>query len=157
MDYQFKKMSQQEAEEIAFNWHYEGEYSFYDMEADEEDLQEFLDPELRGDTMFAVHLDEELTGFFSMTKTHEGVYDIGLGMRPDLTGSGMGAGFLNSGVEFVKTVFQPKIITLSVATFNQRAITVYRKAGFVGCGTFMQATNGGEYEFLRMEYVCQAC
>ena len=37
-------MTQEQAEEIAFNWHYDAEYSFYDMEADKEDLVEFLDP-----------------------------------------------------------------------------------------------------------------
>ncbi|WP_002149275.1 hypothetical protein [Bacillus cereus] len=29
MGYMFTVMSQTEAEEIAYNWHYEGEYSFY--------------------------------------------------------------------------------------------------------------------------------
>ncbi len=33
MDYTFTVMNQKEAEEIAYNWHYEGKYSFYDIEA----------------------------------------------------------------------------------------------------------------------------
>lgn len=37
-------MTQTQAEDIASNWHYNDEYSFYDMDADEEDLVEFLDP-----------------------------------------------------------------------------------------------------------------
>ena len=41
MDYTYTVMTQEEAEEIAYNWHYEGKYSFYDIEADEEDLAEF--------------------------------------------------------------------------------------------------------------------
>ena len=48
MGYMFTVMSQAEAEEIAYNWHYEGEYSFYDIEADEEDLAEFLKDESEG-------------------------------------------------------------------------------------------------------------
>ena len=47
MGYMFTVMSQAEAEEIAYNWHYEGEYSFYDIEADEEDLAEFLEDEMQ--------------------------------------------------------------------------------------------------------------
>ena len=41
MEYTYTVMTQEEAEEIAYNWHYEGKYSFYDIEADEEDLAEF--------------------------------------------------------------------------------------------------------------------
>ena len=41
MAYTYTVMTQEEAEEIAYNWHYEGKYSFYDIEADEEDLAEF--------------------------------------------------------------------------------------------------------------------
>lgn len=38
--YKFSIISQEEAETIAFNWHYENEYSFYNMEADKEDLNQ---------------------------------------------------------------------------------------------------------------------
>ena len=46
-----EKMDQRSAQEIA-TWHYDGEYSFYDAEADQEDLEELLNPQLRGDSMF---------------------------------------------------------------------------------------------------------
>lgn len=44
MQFHFSLMSQSDAEKIA-DWHYEGIYSFYDMENDPEDLQELLSPE----------------------------------------------------------------------------------------------------------------
>jgi [ribosomal protein S18]-alanine N-acetyltransferase len=152
--YRFEKMTQQEAEEIAYNWHYDGNYSFYDMEADKEDLAGFLNPELRGDSVFTVYKVEEIIGYFSVNQTAAATYDIGLGMRPELTGSGMGLDFMKAGMDFVKSRFKPDIITLSVAMFNQRAIKVYRRMGFIDLDTFMQNTNGGSYEFLRMEYKC---
>ncbi|MGR3764524.1 GNAT family N-acetyltransferase [Rossellomorea sp. NS-SX7] len=152
MTYRFEIMTQQQAEEIAYNWHYDGEYSFYDMEADEEDLAEFLDTESRRDKMFTVYNGEEVIGFFSVYKTDHATYDIGLGMRPDFTGRSMGLEFLKAGLNFVISRFSPVKITLSVATFNLRAIKVYRKIGFEEKETFMQETNGGTYEFLRMEY-----
>lgn len=31
MAYKFSVLTQEQAEDIAFNWHYDGEYSFYDM------------------------------------------------------------------------------------------------------------------------------
>jgi [ribosomal protein S18]-alanine N-acetyltransferase len=152
MAYRFKKMTQKEAEDIAYGWHYDGDYVFYDMESDEEDLAEFLDPASRGETVFTVLKEDSVTGFFSVSKPEEGICDIGLGMRPELTGNGMGSDFLKAGLSFVINEFKPDKITLSVATFNQRAIRVYKKNGFTAIGTFMQDTNGGTYEFLRMEY-----
>lgn len=154
MTYQFNVMTQEQAENIAFNWHYDGDYSFYDMEADEEDLEEFLNPEERGDTTFAVTKDKELVAFFSVRRIAEGIFDIGLGMRPDLTGKGAGVEFLKACMNYVQSEFNSEKTTLSVATFNQRAIKLYRKVGFKDVETFMQNTNGSTFEFLKMEYTC---
>lgn len=154
MTYHFEIMTQGQAEEIAFKWHYDGEYSFYDMEADKEDLEEFLDTDSRGNSIYSVLVKNELIGFFNFTKVDDNTYDIGLGMRPDLTGKGEGLEFLKSGIEFAKSKFKPEKLTLSVATFNQRAINVYRKIGFEKTVTFMQDTNGSTFEFVKMEYQC---
>lgn len=64
MGYTYTVMKQEEAEEIAYNWHYEGKYSFYDIEADEEDLDEFLHGESRGNHTFSVKQNGILIGFF---------------------------------------------------------------------------------------------
>ncbi len=152
MSYKFEKMTQKEAEEIAYGWHYDGEYAFYNMEADKEDLAEFLDPQFRGETVFTALKEEAVAGFFSVSRSDDGVCEIGLGMRPDLTGNGKGTDFLKDGLSFVINQFKPNKITLSVAAFNQRAIKVYMKNGFTAVDKFMQDTNGGTYEFLGMEY-----
>ncbi|MQR95942.1 GNAT family N-acetyltransferase [Fictibacillus phosphorivorans] len=154
MTYLYQVMTQEQAEEIAFQWHYDEEYSFYNMEADPEDLAEFINQETRGNSVFSVFNNNELIGFLSVSKADERTYDIGLGIRPDLTGKGKGFEFLKSVIEFVKREYEPRKLTLSVATFNQRAIKVYKKIGFQENKTFMQATNGGEFEFIKMEYVC---
>ncbi|GGB46182.1 hypothetical protein GCM10011409_24690 [Lentibacillus populi] len=62
--------------------------------------------------------------------------------------------FLVEGLEFANHRYSPEKITLSVATFNQRAIKAYEKTGFKPIGTFMQETNGSKYEFLKMVYEC---
>ncbi|MGB8001697.1 MAG: GNAT family N-acetyltransferase [Anaerobacillus sp.] len=154
MTYKFEIMTQDQAEDIAFNWHYDGDYSFYDMEADKEDLNEFVDPEARGNSKYAVMNHSELIGFFSVYKVDDKTFDIGLGMRPDLTNSGKGLEFLKAGIAFVKNEFEPEKITLSVASFNKRAIKVYRKLGFKDVNAFMQDTNGSTFEFLKMEFIC---
>lgn len=144
-------MNQQEAEDIAYNWHYDGKYAFYDMEADEEDLQEFIDPTQRGDGSFVVKDNNEVIGFFSFNQTGSNAVDIGLGMRPDLTGNGNGQAFLVAGLAFAKAAYNSATFTLSVATFNQRAIKVYKNLGFIELNTFMQDTNGSRYEFVKMK------
>ncbi|WP_336618992.1 GNAT family N-acetyltransferase [Jeotgalibacillus sp. ET6] len=147
-------MTQKQAMEIAYNWHYNGEYSFYDMEADQEDLEGFIDPETRGSSVYSVMNHHELIGFFSFTQTDAETYDIGLGLRPNLTGQGLGLTFLRSGISFGKRSFNPKRLTLSVAAFNQRALKLYKKVGFKEIDIFLQDTNGNTFEFIKMAYKC---
>ena len=71
MDYTYTVMTQEEAEEIAYNWHYEGEYSFYDIEADEEDLTEFYMMRV-GDHTFSVKENGTLIGYFTVCKINDG-------------------------------------------------------------------------------------
>lgn len=150
MRFSFKPMGQAEADIIA-DWHYDGVYSFYDMVADQEDLEEFLSQEERGDKYFSVYQNKELAGFFCFEQIDFDAIDIGLGMNPGFTGHGKGLNFVQSGMDFAKERYSPQTFTLSVATFNQRAIIVYERAGFKPLHTFIQETNGGQFEFLKMK------
>jgi len=154
MNYSFQKSTQQQAEEIAAHWRYSGEYAFYNMDADPEDLAEFLNPEARNNTYYSVIQNGRVVGFYSFTQTAQETIDIGLGMKPDLTGSGKGNEFLKAGMEYAKSTYNPQEITLSVAAFNKRAIRVYEKAGFKETERFQQATNGSVFEFVKMSYDC---
>ncbi|TCI21477.1 GNAT family N-acetyltransferase [Exiguobacterium sp. SL-9] len=151
MTHQFAVLTQLQAETIAYTWHYEGEYAFYDMEADQDDLAEFLDVEQRGQLVFAITSNGELVGFVSVAQTDAETVDIGLGMKPDLNGNGSGRAFITSILEFVDTKFGPDRITLSVAAFNVRAIRVYETCGFKQTGSFQQSTNGSTFTFIQME------
>ena len=149
MQFGFKAMNEGCAHAIA-NWHYEGIYAFYDMDQDIEDLEELLDPHSwTGKYCAVVNECGELIGFFCFEKEN-GVVVIGLGLKPDCTGEGLGQAFVEAGLEYAKQKFDPATFRLSVATFNQRAIRVYEKVGFKSDGVFMCETNGGQYEFLRM-------
>ena len=149
MQFRFKPMNETDAQAIA-NWHYCGIYAFYDMDQDIEDLQELLDPQnWTGKYRAVVDESDELVGFFSFEE-EDGAVVIGLGLRPDCTCKGLGQAFVEAGLEYAKQKSGPTTFRLSVATFNQRAITVYEKVGFHRDGTFIAATNGGQHEFLRM-------
>ncbi len=148
-EYRFHQMDDADAHEVS-GWRYDPPYDFYDGDADPEDLAELRDPERRENVYFSVRDGEErLVGFFQFERNDRAV-DVGLGLRPDLTGQGRGLEFVLSGLEFAKGRFGPARFTLSVAAFNDRAVAVYERAGFRRGEVFMHETNGGEHEFLSM-------
>lgn len=143
-------MTQDEAEVIA-GWSYDPPYDFYDWLSDQHDLGELLDPALRGDRYFSANdATGELIGFFGFGCEGD-VVGVGVGLRPDLTGRGLGLAFLEQGLDFARARFAPTGFKLSVAAFNQRAITVYERSGFVVTRRFTHETNGGSFPFVEME------
>jgi [ribosomal protein S18]-alanine N-acetyltransferase len=147
----FRRMTQPDAEAIAL-WQYPEPFAFYDWSADADDLAELLTPALRGDAYFSVDdANGELAGFFAFKPSSPGSVEVGLGLHPDRTGRGLGAAFLEAGLEYGRTRFRPQRFVLFVATFNRRAITVYERAGFAAVRVYMHSTNGGEWEFVEME------
>jgi ribosomal-protein-alanine N-acetyltransferase len=147
--YLFRQMDDADAREIS-GWRYAPPYGFYDATADPADLAELLDPQSRRGVYFsALDGESRLVGFFQFEKTGEAV-DVGLGLRPNLTGRGLGAEFVLAGLAYARERLSPRRFTLSVATFNGRAIGVYERAGFRRGRTYTHETNGGEHEFLSM-------
>ena len=140
-----------QAEALAIaQWRYEPPYSFYDATADPDDLALLLGEETRKGTHFsAFGANDELVGFFSFHREGDEVV-VGLGLRPDLTGRGLGLAFVEAGLAFARERFGPGRFRLSVATFNERAIRVYERAGFEPLRTYDHETNGGIYPFLEM-------
>jgi len=149
MKFNFQPMEQHHAHAIA-GWHYQGPYAFYDMERDPEDLEELVDPSSWNDYYYAVTDDlGDLVGFFSFDREKD-VVVIGLGLKPELTGKGWGQAFFEAGLAFAREKYHPVTFMLSVASFNQRAINVYRRAGFEDVEVFMNEINGDQVQFLRM-------
>ena len=150
MKFEFRKMTDEEAQQIA-GWHYVPPYDFYDWVSDPNDLAELLDPRRHGEDYFSA-FDEKgtLVGSFSFKKNGKAV-EVGLGLRPELTGKGLGRGFLLAGLNFARGAFALNIFRLSVATFNERALKVYEGVGFVHGRTYQHETHGVVYEFLEMK------
>ena len=132
-------------------WRYPGEYSFYDADADPDDLAELLDPAGWGQRYFAADqtAHHELAGFLEVKLTGP-VAEIGLGLRPDLTGHGAGESFVRTCLRFAAAALGAQSYTLTVAAFNCRAIRVYERAGFQEVERFEHSTNGGLHAFIRM-------
>lgn len=157
--YTVGKLKKIDADKI-MTWKYEAPYNFYNMTDDQETLKELMD----GTYFSAYNQDEELVGYFCYGKnaqvpagtkanlySDDSLLDIGLGLRPDLTGKGYGTCFLNKGMAFAENKYDIKGFRLSVATFNQRAATLYNQVGFVPKGLFVNKSGKTEVEFLVME------
>ena len=132
-------------------WHYEPPLDFYDLASDPADAAAMLDP-ARDEHHRAV-LDEEgrLEAFWYFDR-HGDVTEVGIGLRPDLTGRGLGESFLNAQLEYAASRWQPATFRLFVAAWNERAITLYRRFGFreVARETRHFALVG-DHEFVQME------
>ena len=150
MRYRFEPMSERQARAVA-GWRSDPPYDFYDLVVDPEDLAELLDPAQRKDRFFAVLGDlGDLIGFFEFRREGDAV-EVGLGLRPDLTGRGRGLPFLLAGLAVARGRYASARFQLTVAAFNERAIRVYERAGFRRGESYRHRTNGGVHEFLRME------
>lgn len=148
-------MTSEAADRIA-TWRYQDPYGFYDLQKDAKDLAEFMDPESwrigeldQRDTIVAVYRDGELAGYFSFAGSPD-LCTIGLGLAPELTGCGLGPGFVEAGLSFARERWGVSSFRLEVASFNQRAIRVYERCGFDKQGTLVREDGGVSVEFVEM-------
>lgn len=163
MQFSFIPMNEMDARDIC-SWRYEDPYSVYDMGGASDEAHVVLEMLDRNSPYYAVRDEQgELVGFFCFGSSallwdsgQPGIYvenrtiPIGLGLRPDLTGKGIGLAFVKTGLDFAREQFAPKRFRLYVMTFNERAIRVYEKAGFKRVRVFRQHNIYGEREFLEM-------
>ena len=150
MEFNFGIMKQREAEQIADDWKYNDEYSFYDMAADIDDYLEFVNMEKRADKYFSCYLNKELMAWYSAEVLDDDKIELGLGLKPQYTGKGLGVDFVNAVIKHATSIYGNNGFILSVALFNQRAIKVYEKVGFTKISMFTQNTNGDDHKFLKM-------
>jgi ribosomal-protein-alanine N-acetyltransferase len=123
-------------------WRYEAPFDLYD-----EDGQSVKNPE-----RFFEARDETgaLVGFYYFERSGPTV-KFGLGLRPDLTGRGLGLEFVRTGVEFARDRFRPRRMVLEVFSFNERAVKVYERAGFHVTGRRTQPYRNRKIETIHME------
>jgi len=68
--------------------------------------------------------------------------DLGLMVRPDLTGQGQGIRYAQAVIEFAERTFGQQQMRVTIAGFNQRARRVWQKAGFRQTQAFPRAGDG---------------
>ena len=124
-------------------WRYDPPYDFYN-----DDGKPVRNPE----RFFAVSdQNGRLVGSLYFEERESGVF-YGLGMRPDLTGRGLGLAFVRLGLEFAHERFPGRRVILDVAHFNERARKVYERAGFCITGSDVKHFDGwGDVTLIDME------
>jgi RimJ/RimL family protein N-acetyltransferase len=133
-------------------WQYEPPYDCYDMTG--------VDPGFMASAesgFFALVADDgDLIGFRSFGADGQvpgGRYDscaldTGGGLRPEMTGKGLGRLAISTGLEFGRERFAPAAFRVTVASFNARALRVVEALGFCAVDEFCASTDGRGYRIL---------
>jgi RimJ/RimL family protein N-acetyltransferase len=141
-------LTEADANEIA-KWRYGDAYSLYDVD----DAERLLDPAYEYHA--AVGRDDELVGYccFGADARVPGlgedadVLDVGGALRPDLTGIGLGAGFLRAACRLGEELHNPGAYRVVIAAFNKRAQRVAYALGFERVG--VHSVDGREYVLMQ--------
>jgi RimJ/RimL family protein N-acetyltransferase len=138
-------------------WHYEPPYDIYNCPpADlEEALQYNIDP--KNNVYAAFNQDDELVAYCSYGQDaqvpggdySEEALDIGLMVKPELTGQGLGAAFAKEVIQNGISLYGPGKMRVTIAAFNKRAIRTWEKNGFQQTQTFKRKSRDG-MEFIIM-------
>ena len=131
-----ERMTRKYANEIS-SWTYQGEFAIYSFQQNSDTLNELMN----GEYFACVDEQKDLIGYFCFGKSAQiptiednvytmGPLDIGLGLKPELCGKGLGAAFMGSGMEYARKSYGAAGFRLTVACFNMRAMNLYKKLGF---------------------------
>jgi [ribosomal protein S18]-alanine N-acetyltransferase len=149
-----RPLTREEATAIS-TWAYEPPYDVYNAPGDEA-IATFLARDGHGWGYYAV-LDaaDSLVGFGCFGPEarvrgqveEPGTADIGMGLRPDTLGQGVGSELLPQLLRFAREHFDCPRARTAVAAFNERSQRMCLAAGFTATGEF---TGPGDRPFLEL-------
>lgn len=148
MTFHFEPMDRANARQV-LTWCYEPPYDIYNEDPDrvEHVLRALLNPRYAYYTMTDEAGDMVAYCCFGPDARVPGgdygpqALDVGLGVRPDLTGQGRGHTFVEAVLEFGRRTFAPSFFRVTVAKFNKRALRVWQRAGFRPVQTFGRSSD----------------
>lgn len=154
-DFQIVPITRDQAERI-ITWSYQHPYSVYDLTP--EDLGGLLNPEHRyhhildqagGLVGYCCYgIDAQVPGG-DYSCGEPKVLDVGVGLRPDLTGQGQGRDFVRAILGYAWKVFKPEIFRATIADFNLRSMNTFRGLGFQETHHFIREL--GQLPFTQLE------
>jgi ribosomal-protein-alanine N-acetyltransferase len=140
-------------------WQYEPPYDVYDIDmTPDEAVSYFLEPGIACHTLFDGSITVGYCTFGHDAQVPGGDYDadgidIGLGVKPEETGSGLGSRFVAAVVAYALANLDPPQLRVTNATGNLRAIRVWTVAGFSEVsrfGTTRNVMGSGEFAMLAL-------
>jgi len=158
MAFTFHPMDEGNARAI-INWRYDAPYDFYNLDPDnvKEHVQVFLD--LRNAYYAITDKRRDLVAYCCFGPDawvpggdyRTNALDVGMGVRPDLTGRGQGLRYVKAVLDFARRTFAPTAFRVTVAEFNKRALRVWEKADFRPVQTFQREQDGRAFMVLMRE------
>ena len=133
-------------------WRYDQPYDVYNIVISDEKIENLIgfytDPatcayaidDERGDLLAFCSFGED--GKVSGADYSADALDIGMGVRPELTGQSLGGSFASAVIDFAQRTFAPHLLRVTIAQFNMRAQRVWLKLGFQPIQTFVSTSNG---------------
>lgn len=150
----FREIAREQAL-IILNWQYSSPYDYYNFnpEAIQDDLCYLLDK--KNAFLAILNQHQELEGYCSFGADGQvpgGCYntealDIGMGIRPDLTGKGRGKYYALAVAKYGANHYWENYLRVTIAKFNQRSQRVWQQLGFQQVEEF---TTTSEQEFVVM-------
>lgn len=141
-------------------WKYEPPYDVYNCSPDqfEKSVQYNIDPQNNVYAMF--NEKDELVGYCSYGRDAqvpggdytEEALDIGMMIKPELTGQGKGTAFAEEVIRNGVKKYSPKKLRVTIAAFNKRAMRVWEKNGFQQTQTFKRNGDGMEFVIMKLNY-----
>jgi [ribosomal protein S18]-alanine N-acetyltransferase len=152
MPISFKPMTTEAARSI-LSWRYGEPYELYNADPANliDDLAALTDPAYRYYAIYGE--DGSLVAFCCFgedAQVRGGDYaapalDVGVGMRPDLTGRGQGAALIRDVLVWGQQAFGPTAFRCTVAAFNKRAQKACRQNGFRKSATFRRPSDKQQF------------
>lgn len=149
--YIIRPLSEENAREIA-TWRYDQPYNLYDLS--QENIQGLLDPEFRYHQVLdsggkligycCYGLDARVPGGEYRLVEPE-VLDLGVGLKPSLTGKGLGVLFVQSVLDYGALTYQPQLFRATIAGFNQRSLRTFQNLGFKIQNSFIRELADTEF------------
>lgn len=145
--------------EAMLSWRYAPPYGMYSIHPQDRRaaIKELLRPELH----YVAVLDEldDLIAFRCFgpdAQVPGGNYveealDLGGGLRPDLTGKGLGRHVIAAAMNYAIGRFSPTLFRTTVASFNQRAKRVCERLGYQAARTFVRPSDGMSFNIFLKE------
>jgi [ribosomal protein S18]-alanine N-acetyltransferase len=136
MKLEVRPLTNADAREM-IGWHYDPPYDAYDPPpesfgslVDPSSLYFAVDSEADGLVGFCCFGDHARVPGNHCQADDRRALDVGVGLRPNMTGRGFGQALVAAVLDFARARFRPAIFRVTIAETNRRSVRVFERAGF---------------------------